>query len=171
MKEEIKIPEGCKVDTITTENGSVVVTFKVKDPQLPETWVEFCEKHPIEQNECFIDHNSVLSDYLCKRGRDWKEDRNLLPDRATAKAVLALCQLIKLRDCYNQGWCPNWEDYYQDKFTIEFHGNKIFSDTTHSTVLYFKSAELRDMFLDNFRDIIEKLKPLYGIKEGGEEWE
>ena len=38
-----------------------------------------------------------------------------------------------------------------------------------SSLLYFKSKELRDEFLQNFRDLIEKLKPLYGIKEGGRE--
>lgn len=40
---------------------------------------------------------------------------------------------------------------------------------TLSHILYFKTQELRDEFLRNFRDLIEKLKPLYGIKEGGEQ--
>lgn len=32
-----------------------------------------------------------------------------------------------------------------------------------------KSIELRDEFLNNFRPLIKKLKPLYGIKKGGEQ--
>jgi hypothetical protein len=98
-------------------------------------------------------------------------DTNILPDRATAEAVLALCQLIQLRNAYNGEWVPDWKNYNQDKFTIEFHEREIFCDCVliTSTPLYFKSKELRDEFLGYFRPLIEKLKPLYGIKEGGEE--
>lgn len=33
------------------------------------------------------------------------------------------------------------------------------------SILHFKSEEVRDLFIENFRDLIEKLKPLYGIKK------
>lgn len=159
-KQEIKIPEGCEVDTITNEGGSVVVTFKAKAPQLPETWVEFCETHPMTPYECYINNNSILDGDGYKRERNWKNDRNLLPDRETAEAVRALCQLVQLRDCYNQGWQPDWNNNVEE--------NYMFVLMAYSP-LYFKTKELRDKFLENFRDLIEKLKPLYGIKEGGKE--
>ena len=56
------------------------------------------------------------------------------------------------------------------KFSIEFCDNEISCDTIVRVpvILHFKSEELRDEFLENFGDLIEKLKPLYGIKEGGE---
>lgn len=172
-KHEIKIPEGCEVDTITTEGGSVVVTFKAKERKLPKNWEQFCETHPITSKDCFINDNSVLLDDMFDEERDWKEDRNLLPDRATAEAVLALCQLIQLRDCYNQGWVPDWNDEDEKKCMIILKAGEPIQIAPFYTMayspLYFKTNELRDQFLGNFRDLIEKLRPLYGIKEGGQE--
>lgn len=100
-------------------------------------------------------------------------DVYLLPDRATAEAVQALWKLIWLRECYNGDWVPIWIGTLQEcnKYTIEFNGGEIEANTSwtlSSSPFYFKSAELRDEFLRNFRPLIEKLKPLYGIKEGGE---
>ena len=95
-------------------------------------------------------------------------------DRATAEAVLALCQLIQLRNAYNGDWVPEWKGYCTNcrKYTIEFNGGEIETSRTESlssSPLYFKTEDLRDEFLRNFRQLIEKLMPLYGIKEGGEE--
>ena len=96
----------------------------------------------------------------------------MLPDRATAEAVLALCQLIQLRNAYNGDWVPDWEDDEEDKYIIYSYKSRcvegIYQNTAVSP-LYFKTLELRDEFLRNFRPLIEKLKPLYGIKKGGEE--
>jgi meiotically up-regulated gene 157 (Mug157) protein len=95
----------------------------------------------------------------------------LTSDRATAEAILALCQLIQLRNCYNGDWVPDWTDPTQDKFIIEICKNEIECSCVaiSNAVLYFKTEYLRDEFMRNFRTLIEKLKPLYGIKEGGEE--
>lgn len=170
-KHEIKIPYGCEVDTVTTKGGSVVVTFKQKKMSLPKTWEEFCKDNPKKEGECYIADNSYTTEDNI--GIRWpKEDRFLLPDRATAEAVLALCQLIQLRDCYNQGWQPDWNDTCKNKYSIVFADGKFGGDYSTMYVpsfLYFKTEGLRDFFLKNFSDLIEKTKPLYGIKEGGEE--
>lgn len=173
-KRVLEIPEGCEVDSITTEENSVVVTFKQKEPQLPKTWEEFCENYPTKVGECYITTTSDILQASSIYGniRVALRDRDLLPDHSTAEAVLALCQLIQLRECYNQGWQPNWSDLKEAKYIIMFVDNKIDKDIAASCVyspLYFKTKELRDQFLENFRDLIEKLKPLYGIMEGGEE--
>ena len=91
--------------------------------------------------------------------------KNLLPERATAEAVLALCQLIQLRNCYNGDWVPDWTDG-ERKYTIDFYEREIWCGDVGNTpsILTFKSRELRDEFLRYFRDLIVKLKPLYGIK-------
>ena len=83
-------------------------------------------------------------------------------DRATAEAVLALCQLIQLRNAYNGDWVPDWTDN-ESKFTIDFIEAEIYAGEVRGccTPLFFKTKELRDEFLRNFRDLIEKLKPLY----------
>ena len=104
-----------------------------------------------------------------KLKRNKTHDRTWLPNRATAEAVLALCQLIQLRNCYNGDWVPDWTDE-ERKYMIEFYENDISNSICYasSKIFFFKTEELRDEFLRNFRPLIEKLRPLYGIKEGGE---
>lgn len=174
MEKERKIaaPEGCEIEKVELVDGVAVVTFREKERKLPKTWDEFCDMAPIYAGECYIQPNSEIEERDENVSNRWLEgDRNLLPDRATAEAVLALCQLIQLRDCYNGDWVPDWEDFSQDKFAIDFCDNEIGCDTIVRVpeILHFKTEELRDEFLENFGDLIEKLKPLYGIKEGGEE--
>lgn len=73
---------------------------------------------------------------------------------------------------YNQGWVPDWKDINEKKYTIYVFRSEIAKEAnsfSSLSPLFFKTAELRNHFLENFRDLIEKLKPLYGIKEGGSE--
>ena len=172
MEKERKIeaPEGCEIEKVELVDGVAVVTFREKERKLPKTWEEFCEIHPIKGCEQFIRGSSdIIKAVGCQR--DSKDDRNLLPDRATAEAVLALCQLIQLRNAYNGDWVPDWKDDKELKFTIDFIEAEIYSGELIGccSLLYFKTKELRDEFLENFGYLVEKLKPLYGIKEGGEE--
>lgn len=175
MEKERKItaPEGCEIKKVEIVDGIAVVTFKEKERKLPKTWEEFCEMVPIYAGECYIGENSDIADRDENVSSRWLDgDRNLLPDRATAEAVLALCQLIQLRNCYNGDWVPDFEDADMKKYSIEFYKGKITVSSYYSSScspLYFKSEELCEKFLLNFRPLIEKLKPLYGIKEGGEE--
>ncbi len=117
MKEtKIEIPAGCEVEKIETQDGHVVVTFREKERKLPKTWEEFCEMFPNFVGEYFRDKKIDQVAAIMNGERRTSSNAELLPDRDTAEAVLALCQLIQLR---------------------------------------------------NFRPLIEKLTPLYGIKEGG----
>jgi hypothetical protein len=180
MEKERKItaPEGCEIEKVELIDGVAVVTFREKKRKLPKSWVEFCEMFPIKDGECVINSSCLVAELNPSKELNFmglKEKRHvstlgILPDRATAEAVLALCQLIQLRNCYNGDWVPDWEDENR-KYTIDFYEDEIFSGEVSSTpsILAFKSRELRDEFLRNFQDLIEKLKPLYGIVEGGEE--
>ena len=173
MKEtKIEIPAGCEVEKTEIVDGEVVVTFKEKEPQLPRTWEEFCNSFGTSEGSYEIDTNSgIVSGERPLKTLYAEKDKKLLPNRETAEAVLALCQLIQLRDCYNQGWKPDWKDN-KDKHVIDFYTNEIDSEYwAHraTSFLYFKTDELRDLFLENFHELIEKLKPLYGIMKGGEE--
>ena len=168
MKEtKIEIPAGCEVDKIETVDGAVVVTFKEAKPKLPKSWEEFCEMFLCKRGEYLINSHGCSPCAEIKRIPDI--DVTILPDRATAEAVLALCQLIQLRNCYNGDWVPNWLSN-TNKYVIDCNSHE-FTTTTYWTtpvLLYFETEELRDEFLRNFCDLIEKLKPLYGIREGGE---
>ena len=174
MEKERKItaPEGCEIEQVKIVDGVAVVTFKEKERKLPKSWEEFCEMCPVKHGECYVDGTcNVILREIVGITRSVKKDRNVLPDHATAEAVLALCQLIQLRDCYNGDWVPDWNDVMVTKYCIFFERSNIRSSAMLGCpeLLYFTTEELRDEFLENFRDLVEKLKPLYGIKEGGEE--
>lgn len=167
MKEtKIEIPTGCEVEKTEIVDGALMVTFKQKESQLPKSWKEFCKMYPIKDGECYISSIGTIKEYIYHKDiRREIKDRNMLPDRATADAVLALCQLIQLRNCYNGNWVPDWNNPKENKWTIVFYQNKTDVDIGNnlSHILCFKSKELRDEFLRYFRPLIEKLRPLYGI--------
>lgn len=160
------------IKEVHAEENTILIHLKPKEKPLPTFWEEFCARNPLTSNDCFITQDSsiglahVLKSHNARRTCS---DKNLLPNFETAEAILALCQLIQLRNCYNGDWVPDWK-LNTDKYCIDYRENKITTPTywRTSTWLYFKTAELRDEFLRNFRPLIEKLKPLYGIKEGGE---
>ena len=173
MEKERRItaPEGCEIEKVEIVDGVAVVTFKEKKKKLPESWDEFCEMFPLPlmfattktdfdpYQDYFVPYYNRLVDAMSE----------FTTDRATAEAVLALCQLILLRNCYNGDWVPDWTNDNETKFVIRFLNNEIYQTIGYEspTPLYFKTKELRDEFLKYFRQLIEKLKPLYGIKEGG----
>lgn len=171
---KITAPDGCEIGKVELIDGVAVVTFKEKERRLPKSWEEFCDMFPDYSGEYFIEPNN--DEKIEKVEEMWEgehrknKNAELLPDRATAEAIIALCQLIQLRDCYNGDWVPDWTDE-ERKYTIEFYENDISTLRRYalSKIFFFKTEELRDKFLYNFRPLIEKLKPLYGIKEGGEE--
>ena len=160
-------PEGCEVEKIETVDGFIAVTFKSKEPKLPRSWEEFCEMFPIKKGECSIGAHSDVIEEENEFCRKPLRDRNVYPDRATAEAVLALCQLIQLRNCYNGDWIPDWGNGAENKYCIDFaYGDIcICTNCVSPLLLYFKTEELRDEFLKYFRPQIEKIKPLYGIRE------
>lgn len=174
MEKERKIEaqEGYEIEKVELIDGVAVVTFREKERKLPKTWEEFCEMYPIKKGECNVNFLSeIIQEDEDLSIRNPVTQRKELPDRATAEAVLALCQLIQLRNAYNGDWVPDWTDNEERKWAISFRENQIFvTDFIEYsyTLLYFKTKELRDEFLRNFSDLIERLKPLYGIKEGGD---
>lgn len=178
MEKEIKItaPEGCEIEKVEIVDGAAVVTLKKKERKLPKSFAEFCEMFPDFTGEYFIQNEKSEVRQVQEMQPDERRTENnaeILPDRATAEAVLALCQLTQLRDCYNGDWVPDWDDEEQEKYVITFvccDEITITDSYNHAySPLYFKNEELTKEFLRYFRPLIEKLKPLYGIKEGGEE--
>lgn len=163
---EIEVPDGYKA--VYDENTQRVEIVKVG---LPKSWEEFCENNPIKNWECFITERSKIEDFYTedsvtipeeKRARNVDTDKSTLPDRETAEAFLALMQLIQLRDCYRQGWKPDWSIEKETKYCIVYSENRIYIEPIfyHSSVLSFQSEEIRDEFLKNFRDLIEEAKEL-----------
>ena len=161
---EIEVPDGYKaVYNKDTRKIEVVCTT------LPKSWGEFCDNYPIENYECLISEHSIIKDFypsdvaipqIERNERKVNENKNLLPNKETAEAFLALMQLIQLRDCYRQGGKPDWGDY-TTKHCIIFGGVVYIGWAIgEQRVLSFQSEEIRDEFLKNFKDLIEKAKEL-----------
>lgn len=91
-----------------------------------------------------------------------EETKNVFPTRAEAEACLALSQLCQLRDRYNDGWKPDWKNEKELKYVIEIFWDNIVKREYECRykVLAFKTEELRDEFLKNFRELIWIAKPL-----------
>lgn len=78
--------------------------------------------------------------------------------------LYALQQLLIFRDAWwkmADDWKPDWNEE-TDKFTISNKCNKIYLNNTawHAEVLSFPTAEMRDKFYDNFKELINEVKEL-----------
>ena len=148
---EIEVPDGKKA--VWKDNK---VVFEDIKPQLPKTWEEFCRQNKIEKNECYLDACSCIEKALI-RERCEDSDRNVLPNKQVAEQHLALMQLHQLRDCYRQGWEPNWRNT-SSKHCIRKQGNSyiIVCCGISVTFLSFQSREIAYEFLTNFRELIEQ---------------
>ena len=152
---EIEVPEGYKA--VYNEDTQRVIIIKV---ELPKSWEEFCKNNPVKKNEYFIDGNGEI---ICAAEKHRTTNlKNTLPNKEIAEAFLALMQLVQLRDCYRQGWTPDWSDDEQPKYSVITSSGEVSVDTRIVTngVLSFQSEEIRNEFLNNFRDLIEEAKEL-----------
>ena len=132
---------------------------ELKDSGLPNTWNEFCLETPIKQFEYYISADSGISQRADDVIRRIECDKNVLPNKKSAESILALCQLTQLRDRYRQGWVPDWKDD-KYKYIINYDGDNLSLNLYHhrNTFLSFQSKEIRDLFVKNFKDLIELAK-------------
>lgn len=90
-------------------------------------------------------------------------NQNIFKTIEQAEASIALAQLSQLRDVYRQGWKPDWSlNNLEDKYCIEFCNDElqIYNYSNFSYFLSFQDMETAELFLENFRSLIEKAKPL-----------
>lgn len=64
--------------------------------------------------------------------------------------------LIQLRDCYRDGWKPDWSEG-SVKYSIVNYNGKIDmkENISNSRLLSFPTPNLRNKFFSNFRDLIK----------------
>lgn len=122
----------------------------------------FCEcvnkpKYPTTYDECYDEGNTELHFiYVDKDERDLYE---------------SFIQLIRCRNAYwniageqmglGKPWEPDWNDS-TPKYTIVVIGNDLVKHYTFAQnfILAFPTAEIRDIFYENFKDLIEECKEL-----------
>ena len=148
---EIEVPDGKKA--VWKDNK--VVFEDIKSP-FPKTWEEFCEQNMIKKSEYYLNPSSCILE-LRDDKREVFSDRNVLPTRQAAEAHLALMQLHQLRDCYREGWEPNWNNDC-NKYIIVKNRDKyvVFGGSWTNQFLSFQDRERAEEFLTNFRDLIEQ---------------
>ena len=134
---------------------------EIKASMLPNTWEEFCEMHSVKCKEYYIDIDSIITG-TNNSLRFPNADKNMLPSLEAAKAHLALMQLHQLRDCYRQGWVPDWKDGEQNKYNILYNSDNYIIDLAWRSqrFLSFQSQDIARKFLENFKYLIETARDL-----------
>jgi hypothetical protein len=148
IMEEIKldIPDGYEFFGIGDDNKIVLTK---KQPQYPKTYIE-CAKE--------LGYNRVMP------------TDHILGYKGTLLSFFQ--QLLICRDAYwkiageqmglGEPWKPDWLNVEQDKFVLYTHNNVICLTrfVLRHNVLAFPTAEMRDAFLENFKELIEHVKEL-----------
>ena len=148
---EIEVPDGKKA--VWKDNKIIFEDIK---PPLPKTWDEFCEQNLIKRGEYFLNSFSTSEQGTCETIRHKDSDRNILPNKQATEQHLVLMQLHQLRDCYRQGWTPDWNNSIQNKYVIyNLEGKFTISPYyCYSHFLAFQNEKRAEEFLTNFRDLI-----------------
>lgn len=134
--------EGCfsgrKIQTLSTNPYKVILEGFEQKPYLP-TFEDMIK----ERNYIYLPENLVV------------------PNKELAEATVALLKLLFLRDYYNEGWQPNYVEK-ETKHTIVTISGIIEKGTTiqSNRILCFKTEKIRDMFLEEQRELLEIAKPL-----------
>ena len=157
-----KVKKGKEVTNIDSNIASVSVE-SLKPIELPKRWEDisyFCQNNG-EQRFEFIDGNcNIITHYAV--ANTGNSNKNTLP-QGLGNPILATCQLLLLRDVYRQGWKPDWNDAYQDKYCIYRTESKLKPDKLNSFVnkWSFQDQKTRDLFLENFKPLLEEHYKLY----------
>lgn len=115
-----------------------------------------------EQKENIITYKEALDwvNYSNKYDLLLRDDYMYL-SADTYRAFEALKKLIILREYYNEGWQPDWEDG-EEKFSIQVCEGELdtFKSLELQRVFSFRTEEIRDKFLEEQRELLEIAKPL-----------
>ena len=154
---EIEVPDG----KIAVWKDNKVVFEDIK-PKLPKTWGDYFTFHfPVDklpENHYVCAETSIFSCHTTNSDYESVlQTKNILTSDKTIKQHLALMQLHQLRDCYRQGWKPNWNDNSY-KYCIDNYRNccTVHEYQSLKHFLAFQSDEIAKEFLNNFRELIEE---------------
>jgi hypothetical protein len=99
---KIEAPEGFEIDKDKSTFELIVFKEVPKKPVRITKWEDFGTTKGW--------HVSTLSNIKQQLDHhDDDRDKNVWPTKELAEASLALCQLIRYRDNWNEGWVPSWD--------------------------------------------------------------
>jgi hypothetical protein len=159
MKKEMTIiaPDGYVIDEEAFSNNQIKFNKIPEVKALPKTWLalQYIKGYYIDTQSSIMSTQKVIK-YATP------QNKNVIPTKELAEAMLALCQLLQLREVYNDGWQPDWANEDQHKYVISTQQNVITTMVfyNYNAILAFKTEELQREFLENFKSLIEIAKPL-----------
>ena len=113
---KIQAPEGYEIDKENSTFENIV--FKKIEKELPKSWEDLKIL-----NGYYVNDSSEVDIFESYTTDEY--NKNVFPTKEEAEACVALAQLCQLRDRYNDGWKPDWEDYNETKYCIEFCQGRI----------------------------------------------
>lgn len=161
---KIEVPTGYEIDREKSTFENIVFKKLPEKDVLPETWEEFCKVQELRKTEYYISPTSEINTVprIVKGSKRLPDsDGNVLHNKHTAKALLAYIKLIRLRDCYNKGWKPNWKN--QEKKYIITSTNGVASIIYNllpdvQRPLAFRDKETAELFFEKFIDLIKEAR-------------
>ena len=151
----INIPEGFEIDREQSTERKIVLR-KIEEKRA-RSWKEYCEMMK-DKDSYIVDMSSNVrtSKFLSAPVVGEFEDKE------DAVTFAAFSKLLSLRKNWVGYWKPDWKNNNVAKFTIITAENEI-SKGEHYKVnssMSFPTEEMRDEFLDCFKDLLEQAKLL-----------
>ncbi len=153
-EKELILPDDWEVKEVVDNK----IIIREKEKELPKTWKDCFEE--LKDKESITDSSDIAM--IRDSAKAWDKNRDVLP-AGMGKPMLALCQLLICRNAWwrQLGWKPDW-DKPDEKHCIVRKGEAADKQikSFESCILAFPTYEVRDQFLDLFRDLIEEAKEL-----------
>lgn len=134
------------------------ISLKPKYPQYPKTYEECCKIFQYNKNlKVYPPFDVDIPNYNALHLFDLLDD---------------LRKLLICRDAYQKiageqmglgkSWKPDWSTTHEIKYVIEVYRNNVRknSQSYFNTTLAFPTIEMRDIFYENFKKLIENCKEL-----------
>lgn len=165
QERNLKLSLESAIELHKTATGEMKTILENTFPELVKS------KYPMSHNELqemleeetiyYIDSDSEIEKVYSFHENDFSESRNIILSEQRAKELLALMQLIALRDKWNEidGFEPDWSDENIAKYCIS-NQEGVTKWWTISFPLYFRTEETAELFFKTFKDLIEEAKNL-----------
>lgn len=155
-KNIINIPEGYEIDKEQSTERQIVLR-KIENKSA-RSWKEYCEK--MKGKYSYFYNNAIRRIVDSQFGSE--PVLSEFEDMEDVETLEAFSKLLRLRKDWVGEWKPDWTEGNQIKFTIVSREDKIVYGATgiDSRPMSFPTKEMRDEFIETFKDLLEIAKPL-----------
>jgi hypothetical protein len=151
---EIILPDGWVIDK---QEGNKLI-LKEDKPKL-DNWEKCFAVLHYPYGLVYINHNSDISGIGL--GETAIPKNHKVFPREYSSAMLALTQLLVCYKAWVGDWKPDWTESYT-KYCIRVNNEEVTTGNFTSThaLLAFPTSDMRDKFLETFKDLLKQAKPL-----------